>query len=169
MNAFFTTLNSYLWGFPMIAFLLFTHLFFTVKTGFVQKKLFKGIRLSFKGTKACTKNISPLHNPCLNFGYRQYYRHRHCSFFRRCRVAFLVSYYRCSGYRHNVLRIFFVLEIQGEKQGGAIYRRAYVLYEKRNEFKKIRLILCYGGINGRAYYGFNAAGQCNINGSTRIF
>lgn len=64
MNAFFTTLNSYLWGFPMIAFLLFTHLFFTVKTGFVQKKLFKGIKLSFKGTKACSKNISPFQTLC---------------------------------------------------------------------------------------------------------
>lgn len=64
MNAFFTTLNSYLWGFPMIAFLLFTHLFFTVKTGFVQKKLFKGISLSFKGNCECGKNISPFQTLC---------------------------------------------------------------------------------------------------------
>ena len=64
MNTFFTTLNSYLWGFPMIAFLLFTHLFFTVKTGFVQKKLFKGISLSFKGSKDCGRNISPFQTLC---------------------------------------------------------------------------------------------------------
>lgn len=64
MNAFFTTLNSYLWGFPMIAFLLFTHLFFTVKTGFVQKKLFKGISLSFKGSGECGRNISPFQTLC---------------------------------------------------------------------------------------------------------
>jgi len=64
MNTFFTTLNSYLWGFPMIAFLLFTHLFFTVKTGFVQKKLFKGISLSFKGSGECGKNISPFQTLC---------------------------------------------------------------------------------------------------------
>ncbi len=64
MNTFLTTLNSYLWGFPMIAFLLFTHLFFTVKTGFVQKKLFKGIALSFKGTDKCEKNISPFQTLC---------------------------------------------------------------------------------------------------------
>lgn len=63
MNAFFTTLNSYLWGFPMIAFLLFTHLFFTVKTGFVQKKLFKGIGLSLKGGES-EKNISPFQTLC---------------------------------------------------------------------------------------------------------
>lgn len=64
MNAFFTTLNSYLWGFPMIAFLLFTHFFFTLKTGFVQRKLFKGIRLSFKGNGECGKNISPFQTLC---------------------------------------------------------------------------------------------------------
>ena len=64
MNAFFTTLNSYLWGFPMIAFLLFTHLFFTFKTGFVQKNLFKGISLSFKGNENSCKNISPFQTLC---------------------------------------------------------------------------------------------------------
>ncbi len=64
MNTFFTTLNSYLWGFPMIAFLLFTHLFFTAKTGFVQKKLFKGISLSFKCRSECGKNISPFQTLC---------------------------------------------------------------------------------------------------------
>ncbi len=64
MNAFFTTLNSYLWGFPMIAFLLFAHLFFTFKTGFVQKNLFKGISLSFKNRDDCGKNISPFQTLC---------------------------------------------------------------------------------------------------------
>lgn len=63
MNAFFTALNSYLWGFPMIAFLLFTHLFFTVKTGFVQKKLLKAIRLSIKG-ESSDKSISPFQALC---------------------------------------------------------------------------------------------------------
>lgn len=64
MNAFFTTLNSYLWGFPMIAFLLFTHLFFTLKTGFVQKNLLKGIALSFKNKEGCGRNISPFQTLC---------------------------------------------------------------------------------------------------------
>ncbi|MBQ8573114.1 MAG: sodium:alanine symporter family protein [Ruminococcus sp.] len=64
MTAFFDTLNSYLWGFPMIAFLLFTHLFMTFKTGFVQKKLFKGIQLSFRGNCSEGKNISPFQTLC---------------------------------------------------------------------------------------------------------
>ena len=64
MNTFFATLNSYLWGFPMIAFLLFTHLFFTFKTGFVQKKLFKGISLSLKNRECEGKNISPFQTLC---------------------------------------------------------------------------------------------------------
>ncbi len=63
MTAFLSMLNSYLWGFPMIAFLLFMHLFFSFKTGFVQKKLFKGIRLSVKGTETVA-NISPFQSLC---------------------------------------------------------------------------------------------------------
>lgn len=64
MNTFFATLNSYLWGFPMIAFLLFTHLFFTFKTDFVQKKLFRGISLSLKNRECEGKNISPFQTLC---------------------------------------------------------------------------------------------------------
>ena len=63
MNTFLSTLNSYLWGFPMIAFLLFMHLFFGFKTGFVQKNLFKGIRLSVKGCES-EENLSPFQSLC---------------------------------------------------------------------------------------------------------
>lgn len=63
MTAFMTELNGYLWGFPMIAFLLFTHLFFTYKTKFVQKKLLRGIKLSLKGDST-QSNISPFQTLC---------------------------------------------------------------------------------------------------------
>ena len=49
MNAIVTFINwldDFIWGIPMIVLLLGTHLFLTVRTGFIQRKLFTGIRLS---------------------------------------------------------------------------------------------------------------------------
>lgn len=46
VNTIITTINDYLWGIPMIALLFGTHLFLTVRTGFIQRKTFTGIRLS---------------------------------------------------------------------------------------------------------------------------
>ena len=49
MNTFLKWFDDYIaWGIGMIVFLLGTHLFMTYKTGFVQKYLFKGIKLSLK-------------------------------------------------------------------------------------------------------------------------
>lgn len=38
--------NDFLWGIPMIVLLLGTHVFLTFRTGFIQKKTFKAIKLS---------------------------------------------------------------------------------------------------------------------------
>jgi len=49
MNAivsFLNWLDGFIWGIPMIVLLLGTHLFMTVRTGFIQRKTFTGIRLS---------------------------------------------------------------------------------------------------------------------------
>lgn len=51
MAYFIQTINGYLWGFPMIAFLFCTHLFMSIKTGFVQRKVIKGIRLCVKSSE----------------------------------------------------------------------------------------------------------------------
>ena len=40
------TFNNYLWGAPMIILLLGTHVYLTIRTGFIQRKTFTGIRLS---------------------------------------------------------------------------------------------------------------------------
>lgn len=40
------TVNNYLWGIPMIVLLFGTHIFLTFRTGIIQRKIFKGIRLS---------------------------------------------------------------------------------------------------------------------------
>ena len=43
---FINWLDDFIWGIPMIVLLLGTHLFMTVRTGCIQRKLFTGIRLS---------------------------------------------------------------------------------------------------------------------------
>ena len=44
--------REYLWGFPMLALLFGTHLYFTFHLGFIQKKIPLGIRcLSYNRTK----------------------------------------------------------------------------------------------------------------------
>lgn len=47
-NSILTAISDFLWGWPMIIVLLGTHLFMTVRTGFIQRKLFTGIKLSVK-------------------------------------------------------------------------------------------------------------------------
>ena len=44
--SFINWLDDFIWGIPMIVLLLGTHLFMTVRTGFIQRKTFTGIRLS---------------------------------------------------------------------------------------------------------------------------
>ena len=46
IDAFFAQLSGYLWGPPMLILLCGTHLFLTVRLGFIQKHIFRGIRLS---------------------------------------------------------------------------------------------------------------------------
>ena len=49
MSAFLSWVDDYIaWGVGMIVFLLGTHIYMTYKTGFVQKYVFKGIKLSVK-------------------------------------------------------------------------------------------------------------------------
>lgn len=46
MGNIISTLDSFLWGWPLIILLLGTHIFMTFKTKFVQKDIFKAIKLS---------------------------------------------------------------------------------------------------------------------------
>lgn len=52
------TANNVLWGPPMLVLLFGTHIFMTVKTGIIQKKTFKGIRLSVTRDKDSDGDIS---------------------------------------------------------------------------------------------------------------
>ena len=52
-------LNDILWGPPMIVLLTGTHLWLTYKTGFVQKYLLKGIKLSVTKDPDAQGDISP--------------------------------------------------------------------------------------------------------------
>lgn len=46
VNNIVTEVNGFLWGPPMLILLFGTHLFMTVRTGFIQKHIFKAIKLS---------------------------------------------------------------------------------------------------------------------------
>ncbi|MDE7232927.1 MAG: amino acid carrier protein [Lachnospiraceae bacterium] len=52
-------INNILWGFPLIALLLGTHIYFTCKLHFPQKHLPEAIRLSLFSTETAEKNLSP--------------------------------------------------------------------------------------------------------------
>ena len=41
-----TKIGDFLWGLPLIVLLFGTHIYLTFKTGFVQKYIFRGIKLS---------------------------------------------------------------------------------------------------------------------------
>lgn len=58
LNAFFTTLSSFLWGWPMIALLLGTHVFLTIRLRFPQLKILKAIKLSVKRDKDASGDVS---------------------------------------------------------------------------------------------------------------
>lgn len=53
------SINGYLWGMPMLAALLCTHLYFTLKLGIIQRKIPLGIRLSFSKKESQEEGISP--------------------------------------------------------------------------------------------------------------
>lgn len=58
LNAFFTSLSSLLWGWPMIALLLGTHVFLTIRLRFPQLKILKAIKLSVKRDKDASGDVS---------------------------------------------------------------------------------------------------------------
>lgn len=53
------SITGYLWGLPMLVILLGTHLYFTVRLGFIQRKIPKGIRLSLSKKELGDNGISP--------------------------------------------------------------------------------------------------------------
>ena len=50
---------GWIWGVPLIVLLFGTHLFLTVRTGFIQKRLLQGIRLSFRREHGQDGDVSP--------------------------------------------------------------------------------------------------------------
>ncbi len=54
-----TTINDFLWGWFMILLLSGTHIYTTIKTGFIQKHLIKAIKLSVSKDDTTNGNISP--------------------------------------------------------------------------------------------------------------
>ncbi len=53
-----TAVSDFLWGWPLIIILFGTHIFMTIRTGFIQKDVFKAIKLSVTPDKGATGNVS---------------------------------------------------------------------------------------------------------------
>ena len=58
INAFFSLVSGFLWGWPMIILLLGTHVFLTIRLRFPQRKLLTGIRLSVKKDPGAEGDVS---------------------------------------------------------------------------------------------------------------
>ncbi len=58
LNTIITTVSDFLWGWPLIIILFGTHIFMTIRTGFVQKDVFKAIKLSVTKDPDADGNIS---------------------------------------------------------------------------------------------------------------
>ena len=52
-------LNTFLWNFPMLVLLLGTHIYFTIKSGFIQRFIPRGIKLSFSKQTNTENGITP--------------------------------------------------------------------------------------------------------------
>ncbi len=46
-----TSVSDLMWGVPLLVLLIGTHIFLTFRTGFIQKQIFKGIKISFSRKK----------------------------------------------------------------------------------------------------------------------
>ena len=53
-----STLDNFLWGWPLIILLFGTHIFMTFRTGFIQKDIFKAIKLSVTPDKDAEGDVS---------------------------------------------------------------------------------------------------------------
>ena len=56
---FVTTFQEYLWSFPMLLLLFGTHIYFTMRLHFIQRKIPEGIRLSFSKKERTDTGMSP--------------------------------------------------------------------------------------------------------------
>ena len=58
IGGFIKSIDGLIWGLPMIVLLYGAHIFMTVRTGFIQRKTFLGIRLSVAKDKGADGDIS---------------------------------------------------------------------------------------------------------------
>ena len=103
-----------LWGWPMVALLLGTHIFLTIRLKFPQRKLIKAIKLSFTKDKGSSGDVSQFAalatSLAATIGTGRC-RYSHISGWSGCR--FLVLDHRSIWYSHKILRRFACRQIQG--------------------------------------------------------
>ncbi|MDR1418691.1 MAG: alanine:cation symporter family protein [Endomicrobium sp.] len=63
---FIVGLNSFIWGYPVIITMFCLHLYISYKTGFIQRKIFTGIKLSLQNKSYQDGQISPFAALCVD-------------------------------------------------------------------------------------------------------
>jgi AGCS family alanine or glycine:cation symporter len=63
---FIEDLNSFVWGYPVVITVFCLHIYITYKTGFIQRKLFKGIKLFLQNKSYSKGQISPFAALCVD-------------------------------------------------------------------------------------------------------
>ena len=58
MAAIISKIDSFLWGWPLIILLFGTHIFMTIRTGFIQKHIFKAIKMSVTKDEGAAGDVS---------------------------------------------------------------------------------------------------------------
>ena len=107
MNAIGSVINqidSLVWGWWMIILLLGTHIFMTIRTGVIQRKIGTAIRLSVTKDTNAEGEVSQFGalTTCFHYWNRKYHRGRYCHCSWRSRCSPLVLAYRCLRNRHQI-------------------------------------------------------------------
>ena len=165
MNAIGNVINqidSLVWGWRMIILLLGTHIFMTIRTGVIQRKIGTAIRLSVTKDPDAEGEVSQF--GALTTAHRC--GNRHCSW--RSRRSSLVLAYRCFRNRHQIQRISHCRKIPCQNQRRPYAGWCHVCVGERTQHEMAGTDLRFLCIIFRRFcFLWNRmchTGQCHCNG-----
>ena len=131
--------DDLVWGWAMILLLLGTHIFMTIRTKGIQRKVFKGIKLSVTKDPEAEGRSKPVrgsyHSSGSNYRYRKYHRrgNGHCPW-RTWRCAVVLAH-RCIWYRNKIQRGIDLCEISCKDKRRTYAGRGHVCSGERTSCK----------------------------------
>lgn len=157
------SIDDLVWGWGMIVLLLGTHIFMTIRTKGIQRRVFQGIRLSIRKRSGCGRRsqsvCSAYNGACGNNRDRKYYRCRNCNRTWRTGSGSLVLAYGVFGiatkYSESLISVKYRVKTRdGRMQGGAMYALERGLHMKW-------LGILFAVLGGIASFGIGCATQVN--------